>query len=727
MLDSYTHKDYPFDALVDELPLKRDMSRSALFDIMVVLHNQQDVFEKGMSFAGTTAISYPASINTSQFDISFSFVEEEKVLKLSTTYNTDVYKEVAIRKLITYLEHFILGGIRHQDHSIAKIDYLPKEEKKRLLSRSNENIQDSYNETTLLDIIKEQCIEKAEEIAILHEDKAITYKTLDVLSNQLANYLIKHQGVRPADFVGIKLDRSEWLIISIIAVLKTGAVYVPIDVNYPEDRIRYIEKDSDCILSITKDILTDFEQTPSLSEESPEVVVLPNQLAYIIYTSGSTGKPKGVMLTHANASAFLQWCKDEFATTDFDVLYAVTSHCFDLSVYEMFFPLSVGKQVRILQNGLAIGDYVEVDTGILINTVPSVVENILENGVSLENVKAINMAGEPIPITLSNNLCNHPIVLRNLYGPSEDTTYSSCYHITQKHTQALPIGKPISGTSFYILSESLSLQGEGLAGELCISGKGLAQGYLNREVLTREKFIDNPFEPGTKLYRTGDLGYWMADGNIGFIGRKDHQVKLRGHRIELGEIEHVLENADNIDRAVVLIKELEGEKHIAAYLTGKDIVIELLRDYLSAKLPAYMMPSRYVILDAIPLTVNGKTDKDKLLSLEVTTSSTKDYVAPQTELERQLVSIWGEILGIEKIGITDNFFELGGHSLHITRMLHDVNRTFDIKLQMKNVFSVQNIQKLAEIIEDEVVFKQGITTNNVENINIDKNSEVWEI
>lgn len=727
MLESYAHQDYPFDAIVDELKLKRDTSRSALFDIMVILHNQQDLFKKTESFVNTTAIDYPLSTEkASQFDISFSFSEEADHLDLSVSYNTDIYSKAVIENIISYLEKFILEGIKNPEQSVAKINYLPKAEEATLLLATNTTKDKVENRTaqTILDFIEAQCEKTPDATALVFEDKTLTFKSLDEKSNQFAHYLDQNYSIAKGDLVGIKVERSEWLVIAILAILKSGAAYVPIDVNYPEDRIKYIEQNSNCKLSVTDDLIAAFKDGKSYKSTRPNKQVQAEDLAYVIYTSGSTGKPKGVMLAHSNVASFLHWCKKEFASLDFGILYAATSHCFDLSVYEMFFPLSVGKPIRILESGLSIGDYVRKDEKILINTVPSVVENLVKSNVSLSNVVAINMAGEPIPISLSNALCELPIVLRNLYGPSEDTTYSTCYHITKKHTQALPIGKPIDDTRFYILSEALALQGVGLVGEICISGKGLSRGYLHLDELTKEKFIDNPYEAGMLLYRTGDLGYWMPDGNIGFIGRRDHQVKLRGYRIELGEIEHALQEEDSINQAVVLIKEVADEKHIVAYVTGKEIALTAIRNYLSDRLPKYMVPSHYVILDNIPLTPNGKTDKQQLLALDVVNTNTQNYTAAASDVEKQLVEIWEEILGITPIGILDNFFELGGHSLHITRMLYEINEVFDVTLKMKSIFSLQNIKELAQLIEVEQVFQKGIKNNQKENT---KNIEAWEI
>ncbi|WP_183870334.1 amino acid adenylation domain-containing protein, partial [Pedobacter cryoconitis] len=364
----------------------------------------------------------------------------------------------------------------------------------------------------------------------------LTYRQLNEQSNQLAAYLRSTYAVQAGELVGILLKRSELLIVSILGVLKSGAAYVPVDPDYPEERIAYILADSACKVLIDEVEIAKFKEVAGeYSKANLAGINQGEDLAYIIYTSGSTGHPKGVMIEHRNACSFLHWCLEEFGAADFDTVLGVTSICFDLSVFEIFYTLSTGKKIRLLSNALAIPLHLNTTEKILLNTVPSVVGNLLNENIDLSAVKVLNMAGEPVPHQTISALDCHRMEVRNLYGPSEDTTYSTFSRIWDE--TSITIGRPISNTRIYILNEGDRLQPAGVVGEICIGGAGLARGYLNKEALSAERFVADPFLIGERMYKTGDLGRWLADGTIEFSGRKDDQVKIRGYRIEPGEIE----------------------------------------------------------------------------------------------------------------------------------------------------------------------------------------------
>jgi amino acid adenylation domain-containing protein len=455
------------------------------------------------------------------------------------------------------------------------------------------------------------------------------------------------------------------MIISILGVLKAGGAYVPIDPEYPKERIDYIQQDTNYKLCLDEAELRAFRECGDrYSKDQVTATAKEGHLAYVIYTSGSTGEPKGVMIEHENAYSFIKWSHDEFQNSDFDTVLFTTSLNFDLSVFEIFHPLTSGKELKVLKNGLSIPGNLDAGKKLLINTVPSVVGALLEQGMSFASVSVLNMAGEPIPSNYKKELKGKVKEIRNLYGPSEDTTYTTVFRVDEDDRDL--IGKPISNTQIYILSEKEELQPVGVMGEIFIGGNGLARGYLNQEGLTKEKFISSPFKEGERLYKTGDLGRWLADGNIEFIGRKDDQVKIRGYRIELGEIEHALLNHQEISQAVVVAKGNEsGEKELVAYLASHvEQNTSELRAYLEKTLPTYMLPAYFVQLGVIPLTANGKVDKKSLPNPEgLGLSSGVEYVAPRTEQQRVLVSVWSDVLKRADIGIRDDFYNLGGDSI----------------------------------------------------------------
>ncbi|MBO9583593.1 MAG: amino acid adenylation domain-containing protein, partial [Flavobacterium sp.] len=531
LLNAYDHQNYPFDALIGKLNLKRDTSRSALFDVLVILQNQSQLNNLNTEeLVGLEYSNYNFAGKMSQFDLTFTFVETNG-LELSIEYNTDIYDKFLIERMFVHFENLLNTFLLQPTKAIQEADYLGALEKQQLILEFNDTNVAYSKDETLLDLFEKQVKKTPHQIAVVFEDSELTYKELNENANQLTHYLVENYTIAPDDLIGIKLERSEYILVVILGILKSGAAYVPIDVNYPKERIAYIEKDSNSKIVIDQKVLQTFSKVQKkYSKENLEKINLPEDLAYIIYTSGTTGNPKGVMIEHRNAVELINWSKTEFDSAKFEIMYAVTSYCFDLSVYEFFYALAEGKKIRILRNALEIKNYVDKEDKILLNTVPSVVRQLLENKTDLKNVSLINMAGEIVPVDIVKKLQKLPIEIRNLYGPSEDTTYSTAYLIKNQEYRSILIGKPISNSQVYILDDYLNPVSIGVTGKLYVSGAGVSRGYLNKPELTAEKFIDNPFIKGTRMYDTGDLGCWLPDGNIEFQGRKDHQVKLRGYR-----------------------------------------------------------------------------------------------------------------------------------------------------------------------------------------------------
>ncbi|WP_217607388.1 amino acid adenylation domain-containing protein, partial [Chitinophaga sp. GbtcB8] len=595
-----------------------------------ILQNAGGVIAEGTQLGDARISSYETTGSRfTKFDLTFNFVEAAEELQVTIEYNRDIYNADTVKRFTHHLEQLLAAIIAHPDLPLNRLNYLGAAAQLQLLETFNATEIAYKHSGTILQKFEEQAAKTPDNTVILFGETTITYQSLNEQANRLGDYLRTQYNIQANDRIGIQLDRSEQTIIAILAVLKSGGAYVPIDTEYPQERIDYIIADSQCKVVIDAAELATFKQVADqYSTENINTASQPADLAYIIYTSGSTGKPKGVMIAHSNATAFINWSQQEFNANTFDIVFAATSICFDLSVFEIFYPLSVGKPVRFLTNALAIPQYLNTAEKILINTVPSVVGNLLSEGIDLSNVAVLNMAGEPISPRYLDQLDAERIEIRNLYGPSEDTTYSTVYRL--KNNGNILIGKPISNTRIYILSESLQLQPVGVAGEICIAGDGLAQGYLNQPELTTVKFIDNPFKPGERLYKTGDLGRWLSDGNIVFIGRKDEQVKIRGYRIELGEIENTLQTQTGIEAAVVIAKaNNSGEKEIVAYIVSAATQnIADLRAALSKTLPAYMLPAHFVQLEVLPLTPNCKVDKKQLPEPEGLGITGVEYVAP---------------------------------------------------------------------------------------------------
>ncbi|WP_161964298.1 non-ribosomal peptide synthetase [Chitinophaga flava] len=594
----------------------------------------------------------------------------------------------------------ILNYIIHSGkQAINNLELLNETERQLLVSFNNTEM--AYRpEKTVVALFEEQAALTPDNIALVFEDNTFTYQELNAQSNQLARYLRQHYNIQADDLIGIKSDRNEWMVIAMLGILKSGGAYVPVDTEYPQERIDYIIADSKCKLVIDEVELIRFQAERSDYDATKLVSInKPTDLAYVIYTSGSTGNPKGVMIEHRNVAAFIAWCKEEFHHSDFDVVFGVTSICFDLSVFEIFYPLSIGKKLRLLTNGLSIPQYLATTENVLINTVPSVVGSLLREQVDLSAVKVLNMAGEPIPHGYLTQLDSENIEIRNLYGPSEDTTYSTIYRI--KDSAVVLIGRPVANTGIYILNEWQQQLPVGVIGEICITGAGLARGYLNKPALTAERFVTNPFVEGERMYKTGDLGRWLPDGNIELTGRKDNQVKIRGYRVELGEIEHVLQGHPDINAAVVVLRAAKQEgKELVAYIASQASLNTFnIRTWLSKTLPAYMLPAHYVQLDELPLLPNGKVDKRNLpdpaaLGLETGIA----YVSPRNEIEEKLVLIWQKLLNKDSIGVMDNFFNLGGHSLIATRLVSQLHRAFDIDISLKEIFGGLVLEDQARLI-----------------------------
>ncbi|WP_344854058.1 non-ribosomal peptide synthetase, partial [Pedobacter jeongneungensis] len=537
---------------------------------------------------------------------------------------------------------------------------------------------------TIVGLFEEQVSKSADRVALVFGETELTYGELNEHSNRLAHYLRENCGLRPGDLAGVMLDRSHWMVIAILGILKSGAAYVPIDPEYPQDRKEYIKEDSNCKVILDDKELEHFSKEKSkYNANNPLSVNDPDDLAYVIYTSGSTGKPKGVLIEHKGLLNRIDWMWNHYDFKTNDIILQKTTITFDVSVWELFLPLCFGAKMVVCKkwensDSESILSLIEKQKVTCLHFVPSMLDAFIiylfkqaDFKKKLSSLSKIFTSGEALHLKTIIKWYNElEIPIENLYGPTE-ASIDVTYYKTSKNDTKIPIGKPISNTQIYILSTENKLCPLGVTGEIYIAGTGLARGYLNQPELSSRKFVPNPFNLGKKMYRTGDLGKWLPDGNIEFLGRNDDQVKIRGYRIELGEIESALQRHSDILSCAVMVKQNNlGEKELVAYTSGKNLDVHSIRKHLSKILPAYMIPSNYVSLEKLPSTSNGKIDRNKLLDLKNRYIGTI-YVAPKSKIEKKLAEIWGNVLGKQNnpIGIKDDFFALGGDSIKVIQII----------------------------------------------------------
>lgn len=707
--NAYKHQAYPFDRLIDDLQLRRDTSRTAIFDIMVILQNAGGLIQHFDLDEKEVDQIKDLRIDGSRFDLEISFEERGAYLSFQVNYNTDLYESATVHRMIKHFKILVEQLLLDPKQKIGVIDFLTVEEKRQLLSEFNQT-QSPYPEgKTILDLIQEQVRKTPDVPALVFEDNSWTYVQLDQISSQWAHFLIRHYQISKGDFVGLELPRTEWLIVAMLGTIKAGGVYVPIDPKYPASRKSYIKEDTNCKLLVDELVVNTFKiKKNHLETTLPRVGVTPQDLAYIIYTSGSTGQPKGVMAEHRNVVACLHNIGSQLGYAESTRVAATANVTFDTSVLEIFGTLFQGKQVILFSDNTLGDPFLFVEKLIsrrieVLQLTPSRLQQLgdffLE--AKLPDLRCLLLGGESFPQRWFD-LLKKRTGLRtvNVYGPTEDTVWSTAYPI--KSGNEILVGTPLANEQVYILNEFDQLQPIDVIGEICIAGVGTSRGYLNRSDLTGRKFVVNPFRSGQKLYRTGDLGCRLADGNIRFIGRKDDQVKVRGYRIELGEIEYHLQSFQGIKKAVVLAKSVieDSEQVLIAYFVAeKEVDNTMLRQHLGERLPEYMITSYFIQLEAFELTPNGKVDKKSLPNPDgEAIPNEAAYVAPSNEMEERLVGIWQKILKREKIGMRDDFFLIGGHSITATKLIAEYHKAFKVKLPLHTLFENPTLRLHVDLI-----------------------------
>lgn len=696
--------------------------------------NESAITDLSSSFKNLEALEedhYPLAFNC----------KVSEVFTIGIKYDEFYYDSETAERFFKYLEHVIDQVLRHPEGLLSSIDLLTAVERKQLLVEWNDTFEPYPEAKTFIDLFEEQVLKSPDHIALVFEGEQLTYKTLNERSNQLANYLRNTYHIKPDDFIGIKLKRSEAVIVAILAVLKSGAAYIPIDFEYPEDRIRYMVEQSQCKVLVDQQELDLFALVAdSNSEENPEKLNTSESLAYVIFTSGSTGRPKGTMITHEGMLNHLYAMISQLGLTSDSVIVQNASFSFDISVWQSLTALMTGGTTLVLGKEEILDPAVflqrvnDCQVSIL-QLVPAYLNSLLDiieenGGTHFTNLQYLLVTGETFHSSLLKRwLQSFPgIKVVNAYGPAEAADDVTLFFTdTMPYTQTIPIGFPVQNMRIYIVDEHMTLCPVGVPGEICVAGIGVGRGYLNNEVLTEQKFMDDPFfsevsekfrsvpddehaihteevKRRKRLYRTGDIGRWLPDGNIECLGRQDDQVKIRGYRIELGEIENTLQGNPSVTAAAVVVKENKsGDKYLIAYFVSPEhLEPSALKSDLENRLPAYMIPAVFVRLEKLPLTANGKIDKKDLTNrAETAAINCGFYEGARNETEARLVEIWAKVLKKEaaEIGIHDDFFALGGHSLLSVRLNGMIKKAFELDhLELQFLFRYPTIFLFSSVL-----------------------------
>lgn len=702
-LQAYKHGRYPFERLVTKVNPDRDVSRSPIFTTMFQYYDH---------------IPQPNE-RYSQYDLSLLCKDSNGQIEARLEYNSDLFHRGSVIQLVGMFTHLIEEILRDPDVSMRDIRYVPATLMKKLREDFNDTKVAFPNGKTVHQLVHEQALREPDLVAVVNGEQSLTYGELEERSDQLALWL-KRNGAGRGDVVALAMGRTTEAVVAILGILKSGAAYLPIDVNYPRDRVEYILEDSGARFIVTQSsldvslpegcIVCNIDTWHGEDADRNGVFTyssMPNDLAYIIYTSGSTGKPKGVMIEHLSAVNFIYGMTDQIDFLTGKSILALTTVSFDISFLELVLPLTRGMKVVMANEEVQLDPKLLADEigkhGVdMLQMTPSRMTLLLRSGhtACLKQISEILIGGEPFPeIVLTQLKTLTAAKIYNMYGPTETTIWSTMKELTE--SSAISIGKPISNTSIYILSEDGQLLPPGFVGELCIGGTGVARGYRNKPELTEMKFVNNPFEPGTKLYKTGDLAKWSINGELQHLGRNDNQVKIRGYRIEIGEIESALLEVTSIrEAAVVTRRDRSGHTFLCAYIVSdENLGAPQVRQELAKGLPEYMIPSKFVSLDCLPMTPNGKIDRKALLS-EVLKH---DEPTPSalSETESKLMSIWRSVLDLDAVAPDANFFEHGGHSLNAGMMIARVNKEFHVDMRLSELFQNPTVQRLAKVIENE--------------------------
>jgi amino acid adenylation domain-containing protein len=720
-LQAYDNQDVPFESLVEELEHGRDMSRAPIFQTIFILETapppappMQELQIRILEFDTPTAKN----------DLILVLADDPTGLKVKIEYRTDLFTRPTMQRFLQHFETLLEAIAADPTRPISALAILPSEERDQVLSAWNDTASTERTDLCIHQLFEQQAARTPDNVAVQFDDRKLSYRELNARANQLAQRL-RRLGVTPDSRVGICVHRSPEMMVGLLGIMKAGGAYVPLDPTYPRERLEFMLQDGGAKVLITQEGLRQ-----SVSSQDAQIVCIDSDwtsiaqhscenlapaatsanLSYVIFTSGSTGRPKGVQLEHRNVVNFINSVRRLFTLNDKDVYLGVASMSFDASVLDFYLPLSVGARLVIVdvettRDGRALAETMSRANVTAMHATPSTWRSLVDSGWVGNAKLKIFSGGEALPWDLAKELLPRSAALWNLYGPTETAVYSAIHKVERSDGTVL-VGRPINNTQIYILDANRQPTPIGVPGEICIGGGGVARGYLNRPELTAERFVPNPFRgAGARMYRTGDLGRFRPDGVIQCLGRVDHQVKLRGFRIELGEIEAVLMQHPGIRQAVADVRTSgAGDKRLVAYLVyegNPEPGISELRTFLKTKLPDYMVPSSFSVLEGLPVSPSGKLNRRALPDPDDARPTLgREYLAPSTPVEQAVAEIFSEVLEVKQVGLHDDFFELGGHSLLATRVISRLRDRFQIEMTPRFLFESPGVAEMASRISE---------------------------
>jgi amino acid adenylation domain-containing protein len=714
-LAAYDLQDLPFERLLEELQPPRDLSRSPLFQTMLILQNAP---AEALTLQGLGFTLVPVESGTAKLELLLTLGETEGEIAGSLEYNADLFDRATGGRLVRHFENLLSGAVEGPDARLSELPLLSSGEREQLVRRWS-NTAVPIPAALVHELFEEQADLTPRATAVLAGSGRLTFAELDARANRLAHHL-RGLGVGPEVLVGLAVERSASMVVALLGILKAGGAYLPLDPSYPRERLAYMLEDSGARVVVTeRDLLGSLPAcaatTVLLDGDAGEIARRPAErlgggpdpdgLAYVLYTSGSTGRPKGVQVPHGALVNFLLSMRERPGMGEEDVLVAVTSLSFDIAGLEIYLPLIAGARLVVAtreeaQDGTRLRDLLESCGATVLQATPATWRLLIDCGWrGTPNLRAL-CGGEALPEDLAAALLERSGAVWNLYGPTETTVWSTVCQVLPR--RRVSIGRPIANTTAHLLDARGSLVPVGVPGELLLGGAGVARGYLGRPDLTAERFVPDPFSavPGARLYRTGDLARARPAGTLEYLGRSDQQVKIRGHRIELGEIEAALCLHPAVAQAMTVVREDRGEHRLVAYVvpvSGQEVRTAELRTFLRERLPAYMEPSAFMTLAALPLTPNRKVDRGALPAPAALAADTAAgaFVAPRNRTEERLAELWSEILGLERVGVETSFFALGGHSILATRLMFRIQKVFQVDLPLRTLFESPTVAALA--------------------------------